>query len=148
MVEDCVVLSRGELEVAEFVENTNGAKTVTRDMRGGAGVGGAGVVEERRKDNAIGREAVAVFKCVLAGLQGVTGQAAAEAVVGMAAGREEIAFFEISNSILNALAAGSQKAAGNLGLYLLIVHIYFLLLSFILPYRVILTQDRGYFYTI
>lgn len=61
MVEDGVVLGRGEVEVAEFVKNANGAEAVARDMRGGAGVGGAGVVEERRKDYAVGREAVAVF---------------------------------------------------------------------------------------
>lgn len=55
----------------------------------------------------------------------MTGQAAAEAVVGMAAGGEEIAFFEVFDSILNALAAGSQEATGNLGLNLLVVHLYF-----------------------
>lgn len=140
MVENGVVLGRGEVEVAEFVKNANGAEAVARDMRGGTGVGRAGVVEEGRQNDAIGRESVAVLKCVLTGLQGVTGQAAAEAVVGMAAGREEIAFFEVFNSILNALAAGSQKAAGNLGLYLVISHSLFF--QFIPHFREILALVR------
>jgi len=110
---DSTCLVCRQAKSADIAEDADGAASVPMEAHGVAVMGSTYVMQQRPQDDAVAGQPTAVGERKLARLKGVPRQAARHAVVGVAAGSEEVALAKIVYDRVDALAVrAAQQAQG------------------------------------